>query len=147
MEDLLNNNLSLCSIDSDTLPYFSFENKQVVAKICNVYDGDTFSAIFYYGELPIKYRCRCLGYDSPEMKPLKSVLNRDTIIEKAKQSKNKFIELVNKHPSKLVILNCDKFDKYGRILVTIFNGVDETSVNQIMINDGFGNVYDGGTKL
>ncbi len=145
-DELINNNIQLCDINPNTLNYFSFENKRIVAKICDVYDGDTFSAIFYNENIPIKYRFRCLGYDAPEMKPLKSIAQREIIIEKAKQAKNKFIELVQKHPSKLVLLECDKFDKYGRILATVFNGVDEQSVNSIMIEQGYAKNYDGGTK-
>lgn len=145
-DELIQNNIQLCSIDSSKLNYFSFENQQIVAKITDVYDGDTFSAIFYYQNIPIKYRFRCLGYDAPEIKPLKSIEQRELIIEKAFQSKNKFIELTSKHPSNLVLLLCDKFDKYGRILATVFNGIDEQSVNQMMIVQGFAKSYDGGKK-
>lgn len=145
-DELIQSNLSLCSIESSEIPLFSFEHEQIIAKITDVYDGDTFSAIFYYRNIPIKYRFRSNGYDSPEMKPLKTIPQRNEIIEKAKQARNKFIELVSKHPSNLVLLKCDKFDKYGRILATVFNGVDEESVNQMMINQGFAKKYDGGKK-
>lgn len=146
-DSMIQNNIQLCSINSDELGYFSFENQQIVAKITEVYDGDTFTAIFYHQNIPIKYRFRCLGYDSPEIKPLKSIEQRDLIIEKALQAKNKFIELVSKHPSNLVLLSCGKFDKYGRILVTVSNGIDEKSVNQMMIEQGYAKSYDGGKKI
>ena len=39
------------------------------------------------------------------------------------------------------------FDKYGRLLGTLFlNEKDTKSVNQIMIDNGHGYKYDGGTK-
>ena len=50
--------------------------------------------------------------------------------------------------NQLVYVKCGEFDKYGRLLGTIFiNKKDKVSVNEMMINNNFGYVYDGGTKL
>ena len=132
--------------DDNSIPYFSFKNRVFYGKPCNIYDGDTFSIIFHYKDELIKYRCRCLGYDSPEMKP--SLQNKNRFIEKelALKAKQRFIELISKHETKLVKIECFEFDKYGRLLVNVYNLVDEKSVNNIMIEEGFGKVYDGGTK-
>ncbi len=128
------------------LPYFTFEGKEFLARPCNIYDGDTFSVIFeYHGEL-IKYRCRCMGYDTAEMKPSKSNPNRDKEKELAINAKNRLIELLNKHPTKLIKIQCLEFDKYGRILINVWNMVDTKSINEIMIEEGHGKAYDGGTK-
>ena len=44
-------------------------------------------------------------------------------------------------------LRFDGFDKYGRVLGTLFQTKEDTvSVNQKMIDDGHGYVYNGGTK-
>ena len=42
---------------------------------------------------------------------------------------------------------CFDFDKYGRILVKVYN-IDDVSlsINDIMINEGHGKIYDGGKK-
>ena len=49
--------------------------------------------------------------------------------------------------SQLVYLKCGKFDKYGRLLGTIFlNEHDTVSVNELMVNNGYGYEYHGGTK-
>ena len=72
---LLNNESiieKLLQVNESEIPYFSFKGKKFIAKPCNIYDGDTFSALFYYGDEIIKYKCRCLGYDCAEMKPLLS---------------------------------------------------------------------------
>ena len=49
--------------------------------------------------------------------------------------------------AQLVYIKCGEFDKYGRLLGTLFlNEKDTKSVNQIMIDNGHGYKYDGGTK-
>jgi endonuclease YncB( thermonuclease family) len=128
------------------IPYFSFSGKTFYAKHCNIYDGDTFSAIFIYKDELIKYRCRCMGYDTAEMKPLKSKENREEEKNLAINAKKRFEELLNKHPTNLIKIDCLEFDKYGRILVNVWNNVDSKSVNEIMIEEGHGKKYSGGTK-
>jgi endonuclease YncB( thermonuclease family) len=132
--------------NENDIPYFSFCNKIFYAKHCNIYDGDTFSVIFEYRNEFIKYRCRCYGYDSPEMKPLLSNTNRNHEIQLAHLAKNKLEELLNKHDKKLIKIECFNFDKYGRLLVKVWNMVDEKSINEIMIEEGHGKPYLGKTK-
>jgi len=135
----------LDKINPNEIPYFSFKNNIFYAKPCNIYDGDTFSIIFLYNDKIMKYKCRCIGYDSPEMKPLLNNPNRDKEKELALIAKNRLIELLNKN--KLVKVECFDFDKYGRILIKVYNIDDETlSINDIMINEGHGKIYDGGKK-
>jgi len=46
-----------------------------------------------------------------------------------------------------VWVSCKKNDKYGRTLVFVYkNRRDMVSINKKMIDSGFVNVYDGGTK-
>lgn len=132
--------------DTNKIRYFTFKDQTFIAKSCSVYDGDTFSVLFLYkGEL-IKYKCRCYGYDSPEMKPLLTKENRDEEIKLAKKAKERFIELLNKSPNGLIRIECFDFDKYGRILVNVYNDIDIKSINNIMIDEGHGKPYFGGTK-
>jgi len=141
----LNNKLVTIKTDKD-VPYFNFKNKSFIAKPCHVYDGDTFSVIFdYRGEL-IKYRCRCYGYDTPEMRPLLKNPNRDHEKKLAYAAKERIIELLEAHPSKLIRIECLDFDKYGRVLIKAYNNVNEKSINEIMVEEGHGKWYDGGTK-
>lgn len=133
-------------IDHKTIPYFSFKGKFFYALPCNIYDGDTFSVIFEYKDEILKYHCRCMGYDCAEMKPLLSNPNRDHEKVLAHNAKNRLIELINKHETKLIKIECFDFDKYGRLLINFWNMVDTKSINQIMIEEGHGKPYDGGTK-
>ena len=133
-------------IDEKEVNYFSFSGKRIRGRPCNVYDGDTFSLMFVFGDDVIKYRCRCLGYDTPEMKPSLKNPNREKEKEMAKKAKERFMELLGRGGDGFVEVVCGGFDKYGRILVTVYNGVDEKSLNEIMIEEGHGIPYNGGTK-
>lgn len=130
--------------DYSKINYFSFNNCKTLAKIVEVYDGDTCTIVFFLNKRIIKYKCRMLGYDSPEMKPLKSIENRNEIIEKAKNARNFFISLL-KESDFIVDITMGKFDKYGRILATMSNKMG--NINELMIQNGHGVPYDGGTKL
>ncbi len=146
-KELTNATDKLKNIKSETeVPYFTFNNMTFYGIPCHVYDGDTFSLIFEFNNNIIKYKCRCIGYDTAEMKPKLNVPNREKEIELAHKAKARFIELLSKHPSKLVKVDCLNFDKYGRILVNVSNMVDTKSINEIMIEEGHGKPYSGGTK-
>ena len=72
--------------------------------------------------------------------------NRDKEKEIALLAKSRLEKLLSVNPQGLVRVVCGEFDKYGRILVTVYNGVDRESINSIMIREGHGKVYDGKTK-
>ena len=145
-KDLLKNYNLLKDVNTDDVDYFSFKGKTFYAKPCNVYDGDTFSIVFEYRKELIKYRCRCYGYDTPEMRPSLKNPNRDREKELAQKAKERMIELLNKHEKKIIKVECLDFDKYGRLLIKAYNNVDELSINEIMVNEGHGRAYDGGRK-
>ena len=130
--------------DYSEIPLFDFNGHEAYVRIVDVYDGDTFTGCFKYNNRIMKYKFRCLGYDSPEMKPLKSTKNRDEVINSAKNAREKFKELT-KWDSELVFIKFGKFDKYGRILGTVYNN-DKLDINQEMIKLGHGYPYNGGTK-
>ena len=135
----------LLTTNEGDVPYFSFKGRKFWAKPVNVYDGDTFSIIFEFGEGGelMKYRCRCYGYDSAEIKPRLNTVGRDEEIAKAKTAKARLTELLG---TGLVRVECLEFDKYGRILVHVWNQTDSRSLNEIMVAEGHGKPYFGGTK-
>ena len=132
--------------DKEKMKCFSFKDRIFYGYPTNIYDGDTFSLLFVYKDEVIKYRCRCTGYDSPEMKPSLSNQNRDNEKALAHKAKERLIELLEKHETKMIKVKCGDFDKYGRLLIEIWNMVDNESINEIMIKEGHGKPYNGGTK-
>ncbi len=157
---------SILSSDPSSIPYFTFRHREIIGYPCHIYDGDTFSIVFKKsaffcpsrkddaskdidsedGEWT-KYRCRMYGYDSPEIRPLLKTPNRESVIEKARLAKQRLHELLMRNPEGWIKIECGDFDKYGRILVKVWNGVDEVSVNDIMLREGHGYPYFGGTKM
>jgi len=134
---------------TDKLKAFNMDGVKLFGKIVNVYDGDTFRACIHHNGIVKKLTFRPVGYDTPEMRPLKSIANREKHIDKAKDARQKFIE-ISGGVGAYVFLQCHMNDKYGRILVTLYkrrNRKRDKSINQLMIESGLANVYDGGKKL
>lgn len=149
---------------NDDIPFFDFKDKTFMAKVVDVYDGDTCTVVFEYNNELVKYKVRCLGYDSPEMKPSKDLENREEYINKAINARNYFInrisdlniepskhyqkkeikELFNSKNKKLVKMKCHGLDKYGRILGEFI--VKGKNINSEMISKNHGYKYNGGTK-
>ena len=133
----------LSKVDDNNVPLFTLEKRVVKAKIVRVYDGDTCFAVFKLNNDFVKFKIRMEGYDSPEIKPALDISNREKVKKEAKQSKE---ALEKQILHKIVTLHCGKWDKYGRLLGTIYVDDERINVNQYMINNGFGYTYDGGTK-
>ncbi len=128
----------------DSCVFFSLSDNVVQAKIVSVYDGDTCTAVFKFKGEYVKFKIRMYGYDSPEIKPSLSLLDRDQIIANAKKAKKELEKLIL---GKVVTLKCGEWDKYGRLLGHIYVGeLNELYVNDYMIKNGFGYEYHGGTK-
>lgn len=132
---------------------FTFNNTIVVAKCIKVYDGDTAHFVVKYQDEWIRFRCRCIGYNSAEMVPPKSLseCERKRIKEQALADKKFLAEILL---DKFVVLHLHEFDKYGRPLVDIFlldegDGVcnkifdKKSHVNTLMVRCGHGVPYSG----
>lgn len=120
---------------------FSFDGTVTYAKVVNIVDGDTIDCVFYVmssvnnkKEMK-KFRIRMASYDAPEMRPRKSKYTEDErqyIIMKANEAKDMLYNLIG---DSIVILECGKYDNFGRILGTIKHTVDSTNtINQMMID-------------
>lgn len=131
----------LLNIDEDDVSYFTFEGTSVYAKVTDVYDGDTCTIIFKVGSKFRKYKLRMYGYDTPEMRPRKTIPYRENIIESAYKARNALRDKILK---KIVVVNFFEEDKYGRLLGNVF--LDDININKWMIDEGYGYEYFGGTK-
>ena len=151
------------SVTDESIPVFSLDKYEGYAKVTDVYDGDTFKACIVLHNTILKFTFRTVGYDAPEMKPPKDMKNRDKHVAMAKRAKYTFASFLGYdeksksvpwNPFKCkfkvngwVWVSCKKNDKYGRTLVFVYkNKRDMVSINKKMIDSGFVNAYDGGTK-
>lgn len=120
---------------------FDFRGRYVV-KVVSIYDGDTVRIAFRHRGQTLQWRARMYGYDSPEMKPLKSEAKREAIIEAANAARTYLENLLP--ADRIVRADMLGFDKYGRILINLtYKG---RVLNHLMIQAGHGVPYFGGTK-
>ena len=125
---------------------FSLEGTKHLCKVVDVYDGDTCKVVFPFAEKMCRWNVRLTGYDTPEMRPPKNQENREEEKKAAYAARN-FLRSKVMNDDQLVYIKCGEFDKYGRLLGTLYLQDEEsTSINDLMIQEGHGYVYDGGTK-
>lgn len=120
------------------ISYFSLDGYETTAKIVKVYDGDTVHAVFKMFDKYYKWNCRILHVDTPEL--------RTKDLEEKKRGyecKEKLCALIL---DKIVLLNCSKFDKYGRLLVEITVPETGVKIHEYLISEGLANKYEGKTK-
>lgn len=167
--------LRLRTITDADISDFSLKGMDCIGKVVDIYDGDTCKVVLLYKGEYAKFTCRLVGLDTPEMKPPMSKPNRDEEIAAAKRCRNRFIQLATNcridigmldiskkelkammnDNSKLVRVVCGEFDKYGRLLVSLYDIVDsvvtsgggnEKSYNSVLIEENYAKPYYGGTK-
>lgn len=155
----------LKNIKSSDIPEFSLNGLKTSGKIVEIYDGDTCKIVLLNNNVLQKFNCRINGIDTPEMKPPLNKPNREIEIKNAYRCRNKVIQLcTNIIPNvdidfngkkvsldtntKIVYVECLEFDKYGRLLVNIYDNEKEKSIsyNDILVNEEFAKKYNGGTK-
>lgn len=180
MENELYDKLVHCK--TDDIQLFSLAGARTVGKVVEMYDGDTCKIVFPFGGVLYKWNCRLSGIDTPEMKPPATNTNREQEIAAAHRARNALLKMTTNcavdvaadqrltkkecdtrlaQNTKLVSVHCGEFDKYGRLLVTLYDvDADENqagelasagvvsvaSYNMEMILGGFARAYTGGTK-
>ena len=134
--------------NNDNTELYSLKGLVIRAKVVDVYDGDTCTVIFKLNRRYEKHKVRMYGYDAPEMKPSRLDPNRDEIKRKAIHSKRM---LQKRILNKIVKLQCGEWDKYGRLLGTIYIKntffSKEENINDWMLNNNYGISYFGGRKV
>lgn len=110
-----------------TAPKFSFTGMVVAAKIVKVYDGDTCTAVFHHKGTLIRHQIRLLDFNSWEMRGV-----TPEVKSKAEAMRDYLAELVL---GKVIMLVCEDFDKYGRILGRMYTDSTFTdSINTRMVS-------------
>tara|TARA_B110000208_G_C11345032_1_gene275270 strand:- start:37 stop:465 length:429 start_codon:yes stop_codon:yes gene_type:complete len=139
MSCCLRKKLKKCTMEN--IPLYDFKNENRLCKVLSVYDGDTITIAIKLETKIYKWKVRMYGYDSPEMKPLKILKNRDDIKRRALIAKK---ALEDKILEKIVTIELLGFDKYGRILGNIY--YNNENINEYMLKNDYGYSYIGGTK-
>jgi endonuclease YncB( thermonuclease family) len=153
----------LVQCTTNDITEFTLGGLKTIGKVVEVYDGDTCKIVLIHENKLMKFTCRLNFIDCPEIKPLKTKINREIEIKEAMKARNRLIQLSTnckcelnnelskkeivsllKNNTKIIPIQCYEFDKYGRLLVVIF--YEDSIINNILINEGFAKSYSGGTK-
>lgn len=121
---------------------FSFNNTKKKAKIISVYDADTVDAILCVRDRPYKFKIRINGIDTPEIRPPKTMDNRELHVECGIKCRE---YLKSKILNKIVEIHCSEFDKYGRILGQIY--IDDMNISDHLLCKKYAKKYEGKTKI
>jgi micrococcal nuclease len=127
----------LKKLDYQDVDFYHLKGYECWAKVLRVVDGDTAYVAFFVHGKPFKYRVRLAGIDTAEKKSTDEA-------EKvwALKAENKFRDWVG---NELVWLKCQKYDKYGRLLVEIYSdeGGHTFSLNESLKELGLAYTYKG----
>jgi endonuclease YncB( thermonuclease family) len=138
-----------------------------LAKVVDIYDGDTITVNIYYCKNVFEYSIRLARIDTPELKY--KGLNKETensndpkiqklkeLRQKGKDARGRLKELIAECPDNLVYVNCIKKEKYGRILGEVYPAVlsgcfcsliqGAKSFNQILLDEKIAEPYSGGSR-
>jgi endonuclease YncB( thermonuclease family) len=136
------NQMSLTKKDLDRLdkcdcstPLFCIKG-QKTGKVVKVYDGDTFQIVFKFNGAFQRFKVRCYGYNSHEIKVKKDSHNYQELYDLGQRDKK---ALSDRILNKIVTINCLKFGKYGRIIAKVYHNGEY--VNRWMVESGYGDVY------
>lgn len=136
-EEIANDMLeTLKSCDKKNTCRFELKGKYT-AKIIDVYDGDTVTiAMFLYNQGPFKFSCRCMRYNTAEIRT-SDPDEKDKAIKARDYLRGRVLD-------KIVKIESMGMDKYGRPLIEIF--LDNININDEMLKQGLGKPYDGTGK-
>jgi endonuclease YncB( thermonuclease family) len=141
---------------NNDIPFFSLKGINSQARVVNIIDGDTVVVILNIFNGFYKFYTRLINIDTCEIHSSNLELK-----EKGNTAKYRVIELITKNKynnlSKkdiikilnenvyIVNIECDDFDKYGRLLANIF--VDEKNIGDILVDEKLAYRYYGDKKL
>ena len=121
-----------------TTKFYTLNKFNTLAKIVHVYDGDTVHAVFTHPDSckVYKYKLRLAHIDTPELNS-----KNPNEVKKANEAKKVVEEMIL---NKIVFLELEGEDKYGRLLANIY--IDGLDLNEYLIEKNYAYRYEGGTK-
>ena len=121
---------------TDTFPRMEKHEWKMWMKVNSVYDGDTITVLCFYNGSLVRWRCRMVGYDSPEMR------TKNANEKEAAVSAREFLKTLL--PKGVFLGPCKGLDKYGRLLLDLKH--KSIPIKDIMILNTHGYAYEGRTK-
>lgn len=102
----------LDNIDPKTVPTVPHQGKIISAKVTDVYDGDTITVVFRFGDDFMKIRIRIVGVDAPEVKVRGQGRGKMVLLEEeaGRYIREKVKKMIDQ---KTIQVRFDKWDKYG----------------------------------
>ena len=118
-----------------------------VIKVNRVVDGDTIDVTIDLGfDLYKKERVRVAGVDTPE-KRTRNLEEKALGIDATNWIKERLNSAIAGEEDLVIRTELvGGMGKYGRLLGWLYIGDQETSLNELMIEEGYAWAYDGGTK-
>lgn len=122
--------------------FFHLNGLECWAKVVKIYDADTIHCVFFINGKAFKFKVRLAMVDTAEKKS-------EDPAERAWAMKGikRLEELIG---GKLIFLRCHRWDKYGRLLGTLFHSEEDAapesgakSLNQKLIDEGLAYEYHG----
>lgn len=146
--------LSLMTIDPETLPDVLFKDEKKNVYVYNVHDGDTVNFIMYIGNVPVKLALRLLGIDTPEIRGGQDRLPAEKTAGLIARDRLATLLGANAGPktdrkpkrhafTTIIIRDWDKFG--GRLLGDIILP-DGRSAAEVLLSEGYGRPYNGEKK-
>jgi|UniRef100_A0A6C0I740 endonuclease YncB( thermonuclease family) len=151
--------------DNNTTPSFSLNGQKMWGRVVSLYDGDTLTIALNVFTGIYKFSVRMSGIDTCEIKSkndknkemacnarsrLLSLVTGKDVSEMTPLNDRKKINLYLNKGMYFVWVECQDFDKYGRLLANIYkdeNDQPENSFSAILIRDKLAYEYKGDTKL
>lgn len=130
-----NEQLTQLKLANEDTPEFTLEGLKTLCKVVDVYDGDTVKVVFYYKDELLKWTVRLYGINTPELRPSRTLPNRDEIIRRGKEARDYVIDKCNETEN-MIYLHCLGNDKYGRLLGILYTDESYTmSINDLLLKN------------
>jgi len=140
----------------ENTPPFTLAGTTIRARVLDVYDGDTMTVALPWKGSCYRFKLRLLGINAEEIRGV----DAETKV-RALQARDRILELVTggefkpsakctrkvcrhalAHKPYLVTVQCNDFDKYGRVLARVLTpGSQAVSVSDILVQEGLAREY------
>jgi endonuclease YncB( thermonuclease family) len=143
----------------DNTPHFTLAGLSSWARVVDVYDGDTLTCIVPLLERFYQITFRLNGIDTNELKNKNEQLKKQAYLARHQvlvymcpeynllpECERKDIQQFLKQNQIVVWLKCYEHDKYGRVMADVFSSPNSESLTDLLLNQGLGYEYHGGTK-